>query len=69
MAACTVSLSHSLPDGDQCLMLPQESVETASEAVIVPWYSSAVSKAEKSSFIPVSFPNILLKCAGSLAFV
>lgn len=68
MAACTVSLSHSLPDGDQCLMPPQESVETANEAVIVSWYSAA-SKAQKSSFIPVSFPNILLQCAGSLAFV
>lgn len=68
MAACTVRLSHGLPDGDQCLVPPQESVETANKALIVSWYS-ALSKAEKSSFIPVSFPNILLKFTGSLAFV
>lgn len=49
-------------------MPPQESAETANKAQTVSWYS-AVSKAEKSSFIPMYLPNILLKFAGSLAFV
>lgn len=68
MAACTARLSHSPPDGDQCLVPPQESVKTANKAPMVSSYSP-VSKAEKSSFIPVSFPNIPLRFAGSLAFV
>lgn len=68
IATCTVGLSSSLPDRDQCWMLPREGVETANKVTIVFQYS-AVNKAENSSLIPVYFPSVLLKFAGSLAFV